>query len=323
MAFLTRQLGREGPQVAALGFGAMGLGAFYGSVLPDEERLKVLDRAHELGATHWDTAELYGDSESIIGKWFKRTGKRNEIFLATKFGAFLDGKGGISASNKPDYIRSAVNNSLERLQTDYIDLYYCHNFTGEIPIEEVTSILAEFVKAGKVRHIGFSEVSSENLRRAAKIHPVAAHQVEYSPWTTYIEEPKGDILSTNRELGIATIAYSPLGRGIMTGQYKSRADFEKDDWRLSNPRFSEENFGKNLVLVAKIEEIAKAKGVTPGQLTLAWLLKQGSDIIPIPGTKNIKYLEQNMGSLGVELTKEEEKDIRALVEAADVAGTRY
>lgn len=184
-------------------------------------------------------------------------------------------------------------------------------------------LMRRICRSGKVRYLGFSEASAADLRRASKIHPIAAHQVEYSPWTLFIEPPHSDVLRTCRELGIATVAYSPLGRGMMTGQYKSRNDFDKDDWRMGNPRFSEENFAKNLDLVEKIEAMAKAKGVTPGQLTLAWLMKQGQDIIPIPGTKKIKYLEQNIGALNVELTDAEDKEIRKTVEAADVAGDRY
>ncbi|CAF9923888.1 MAG: hypothetical protein GOMPHAMPRED_003477 [Gomphillus americanus] len=319
----TRQLGKNGPQVVALGFGAMGLSAFYGSVESDEERFKVLDRAYEIGATNWDSSDIYGDNEDLIGKWFQRTGKRKEIFLATKFAIALGKDGSHSVRNDSEYIRQAVEKSLRRLQTDYIDLYYCHRLDGKTPVEDIVTTMAELVKEGKIRHIGLSEASASSLRRANAIHQIAAHQIEYSPWTLEIESPSTEVLKVQRELGIATIAYSPLGRGFLTGAYKSRADFEEGDFRLHNPRFSEENFPKNLELVDKIQEIAKKKGATSGQLTLAWLLRQGQDIVPIPGTKKIKYLEENMGALKVEVTDEENKAIRKAIEAVNIVGDRY
>ncbi|KAK3172839.1 hypothetical protein OEA41_006164 [Lepraria neglecta] len=225
--------------------------------------------------------------------------------------------------NDPEYIRAAIDISLKRLQTDRVDLWYCHRLDGKVPVETVVSTMAESVKAGKVKYLGLSECSSESLRRACKVHPISTVQIEYSPFTMDIEDPKIALLKTCRELGVATVAYSPLGRGLLTGQYKSSADFEEGDWRRTAPRFSAENFPKNLQLVDKLGEIAKVKGCTTGQLTLAWLMNQGDDIIPIPGTKKIKYLEENMGALNVKLTEKEDREIRKSVEAAEVHGDRY
>jgi len=322
MSLPTRQLGKNGPQVTALGFGAMGLSAFYGTVESDEERFKVLDRAYELGEVFWDSSDIYADNEDLIGKWFKRTGKRSEIFLATKFAIHMK-DGQMETNNSPEYIREAVEKSLKRLQTDYIDLYYCHRLDGKTPIEDVVSTMAELVKEGKIRNIGLSEASASSLRRANKVHQIAAHQIEYSPWTMDIESADTEVLKTTRELGITTVAYSPLGRGFLTGAYRSPKDFEEGDFRKHNPRFSEENFPKNLELVDKISAIAKKKGVTNGQLTLAWLLKQGEDVIPIPGTKKVKYLEENVGALKVDVTDQDDKEIREAIKAAEISGDRY
>ncbi|MCJ1355624.1 MAG: hypothetical protein MMC33_005616 [Icmadophila ericetorum] len=300
----TRQLGKDGPQ-------------------PDEDRFAVLDKAYELGLTNWDSADVYMDNEDLIGKWFKRTGKRDEIFIATKFALSVGPDGSRGVSNDPEYIKEACNKSLKRLGIDTIDLYYCHRLSGEVPVEKVVGAMAELVKEGKVRYIGLSEASAESLHRACKVHHIAANQTEYSPFTTDIEDPQIDVLKTCRELGIALVAYSPLGRGFITGQYKSPDDFEEGDFRKFSPRFSAENFPKNLKLVDEIKQIADKKGCTPGQLTLAWLMAQGEDIIPIPGTKKIKYLEENFGALKVKLTEEEIKDIRTAVENAEVHGSRY
>ncbi|MCJ1448259.1 MAG: hypothetical protein MMC23_008774 [Stictis urceolatum] len=320
----TRHLGTDGPQVTALGFGLMGLSAFYGSTESDEDRFKVLDRAYELGALNWDSADIYGDNEDFIGKWFKKNpDKRSDIFLATKFANQRNPDGTRSVRNEPEYIREACEKSLKRLGIDTIDLYYCHRFSGKVPVEDVIETMAELKKQGKIRHLGVSEVSSETLRRAHAIHPISAVQIEYSPWALDIETPDIDLLKTCRELGVAVIAYSPLGRGFLTGQYRSRDDFEPNDFRLGAPRFSEENFPKNLALVDKIKAIADKKGVTPGQLTLAWLMRQGEDVIPIPGTKKIKYLEENMGALKVELSDKEDGEIRKTVEEAEITGGRY
>jgi len=319
----TRQLGRNGPQVTALGFGTMGLSVYYGKPSPDEERLEVLDRAFELGLVNWDSADAYGDNELLIGNWFKRSGKRDEIFLATKFANVWLPDGSRTIKNDPEYVREACEKSLKRLGIEAIDLYYCHRFSGKVPVEDIVGAMAELVKEGKVRYIGLSECSAETLRRAQKVHPIAAVQIEYSPFSMDIEDPKIALLKTCRELGVAVVAYSPLGRGFLTGQYKSPEDFEEGDIRRHLPRFSPENFPKNLKLVDKIAELADKKGCTAGQLTLAWLMAQGDDIIPIPGTKKIKYLEENRGALEVKLTEEENLTIRKAIEGTEVGGERY
>ncbi|KAI9642700.1 hypothetical protein NHQ30_008431 [Ciborinia camelliae] len=317
----TRKLGKYGPDVIAQGFGTMGLSAFYGSTESDEARFKVLDRAYELGQTNWDTADIYADSEDLLGKWFKRTGKRDEIFLATKFANQMLKDGSHSVDSSPEYVKVACAKSLHRLGIQTIDLYYCHRVDGKTPIEKTVEAMAELKRDGKIRYLGLSEVSARTIRRAEKVHHIDAVQLEYSPFALDIEQ--NDVLKTCRELGIAVIAYSPLGRGFLTGQYKSRADFEPSDFRLYAPRFSEENFPKNLVLVNQLAEIAARKGVTPGQLTLAWLAAQGNEVISIPGTKKIKYLEENLGALRVQLSKEEEREIRTAIEKVEVGGARY
>lgn len=319
----TRPLGKNGPEIPALGLGLMGLSSFYGVPPSDEERFKLLDRAYELGCTHWDSARLYGDSEELLGKWFQRTGKRKEIFLATKFGNHVTPDGGREVRNEPDYIRKSVAESLRLLQTDYIDLLYCHRFSGKTPVEEIVATMKEFVDSGKVKYLGLSECGVDTLRRASKIHPIHAYQIEYSPFSMDIEKPEFGLLETCRELGIATIAYSPLGRGMLTGQYKSIDDFDENDFRRLVPRFSKENFPKNLQLVEALQSMAEKKNCTSGQLTLAWMMNQGLDIFPIPGTKKIKYLEENLGAYNVSLTPEEDKKIREAIENTEVHGTRY
>jgi len=318
----TRPLGKNGPQVTALGFGAMGLSAFYGKPESDEERLKLLDKAYDLGEHFWDSADVYMDSEDLIGKWFKRTGKRDDIFLATKF-ALITKDGQRSVRNDPEYVHEACEKSLKRLGIPTIDLYYCHRLDGTTPVEKTVEAMAQLKKEGKIKYLGLSEVSSNSLRRAHKIHPISAVQIEYSPYATDIESPDIELLKTCRELGVATVAYSPLGRGMLTGAYKSPADFEEGDFRRFAPRFSEENFPKNLKLADEIGALAKRKGCTAGQLTLAWLMAQGEDIIPIPGTKKIEYLEENLGALEVRLTEAEIREVRKAVEGAEVHGGRY
>lgn len=318
----TRQLGKGGPQVTALGFGAMGLSAFYGKPESDEERFKILDRAYEMGERFWDSADIYQDSEDLIGKWFKRTGKRDDIFLVTKF-ALVSKDGARTVRSDPEYVKEACEKSLKRLGIPTIDLYYCHRLDGKTPVEKTVEAMAQLKKEGKIKYLGLSEVSSASLRRAHAVHPISAVQIEYSPFTTDIESPDVALLKTCRELGVATVAYSPLGRGMLTGAYKSPADFEEGDFRSFSPRFSEENFPKNLKLVEEIKGVAKKKGCTPGQLTLAWLLAQGDDVIPIPGTKKIKYLEENLGALDIKLTSSENAEIRKAVENAEVHGQRY
>ncbi|TGO67262.1 hypothetical protein BOTNAR_0045g00060 [Botryotinia narcissicola] len=227
----TRALGRNGPQIPALGLGLMGLSTFYGKPGSDEERFEFLDRAYELGCTHWDSAQMYGDNEVLLGKWFTRTGKRSEIFLTTKFGNHVTPEGGREIRNDAEYIRQSVAESFEKLQTDYIDLLYCHRFTGTIPVETIVTVMKEFVDAGKVKYLGLSECGVDTLERAVKIHPIHAYQIEYSPFSMDVEKPEVGLLDCCKRLGIALVAYSPLGRGILTGQYRSVDDFDKDDFR--------------------------------------------------------------------------------------------
>ncbi|USP76767.1 uncharacterized protein yc1106_04041 [Curvularia clavata] len=321
MSIPTAPLGRNGPQVNRLGFGLMGLSAFYGPTKPDAERLALLDHAYELGERFWDSADIYGDNEDLIGKWFQANpSKRGDIFLATKFAANAQG-GPINSS--PEYVKEAIEKSLKRLGVPYIDLYYCHRVDQKTPIELTVQAMADLVNLGKVKYLGLSEISSDTLRRAHKVHPISAVQVEYSPFALEIESEQIDLLKTCRELGVAVVAYSPLNRGMLTGALKGPEDFPEGDFRSFAPRFSKENFPKNLKLVDRIKEIAKAKGVTPSQLTLAWLMAQGEDIFPIPGTTKPERLEENIGSVKVQLTKEEEQAIRKACEEAEVSGGRY
>ncbi|KAL7948628.1 Aldo/keto reductase [Trichoderma barbatum] len=319
----TKTLGRNGPLVSTLGFGAMGLSSMYGFGGSDEDQFKLLDRAHELGNTFWDTADVYGDNEELLGKWFKHSGKRDDIFLATKCGGVFDSSGNSSIRSDPEYVRQACDKSLQLLGVSHIDLFYLHRLDKETPVELTIRALTELKDQRKIRHLGLCEVSAATLRRAHAVHPITAIQVEYSPFSVDIQKPQIDILDTARELGIAVVAYSPLGRGMLTGQIKSPDDFDADDFRKSLPRFSRENFPKNLALVEKIGTIAASKGVTPGQLTLAWLLAQGADIFPIPGTKKIKYLEENLGAVNVVLSKDEEAEIRKAIYETEVIGGRY
>ncbi|KAF7864496.1 hypothetical protein EAF04_006629 [Stromatinia cepivora] len=326
----TRALGRNGPQIPALGLGLMGLSTFYGKPGSDEERFEFLDRAYELGCTHWDSAQMYGDNEVLLGKWFTRTGKRSEMaayccldFPDYQFGNHVTPEGGREIRNDAEYIRQSVAESFEKLQTDYIDLLYCHRFTGTIPVETIVTVMKEFVDAGKVRYLGLSECGVDTLERAVKIHPIHAYQIEYSPFSMDVEKPEVGLLDCCKRLGIALVAYSPLGRGILTGQYRSVDDFDKDDFRRTIPRFAtQENFDKNLKLVDTITAIGKTKNASPGQVTLAWMIKQDPLIFPIPGTKKIKYLEENIGALYIDLTDEEDKQIRHAIESAEVVGTR-
>lgn len=289
----------------------------------DEERFAVLDRAWELGCTFWDSSDMYGDSEVLIGKWFKlHPERRGDVFLATKF-AIKMSPDGIGMDSSPEYCRQACERSLQKLGIDCIDLYYIHRLDEKTPIEKTIQEMVKLKSEGKIKHFGISECSSSSLRRAHAVHPISAVQVEYNPWDLAIENDEGtNLLATCRELGVATVAYSPLGRGILTGQVRSKEDFPPDDFRRVLERYNEENFPKNLEIVDKLAEIAKAKHATPGQLALAWLLKQGDDIIPIPGTKRIKYLEENIGAVRVQITDDEEKEIRRKVDEAGVRGAR-
>ncbi|KXS15682.1 Aldo/keto reductase [Gonapodya prolifera JEL478] len=321
----TRKLGKNGPEVTAIGLGLMGLSAFYGPIKSDEERLKFLDAAYEAGETNWDSADMYGDSEDLVGKWFTRNPeKRSKIFLATKFANTTDANGARVVNSTPEYCRQACEKSLKRLGVSYIDLYYVHRVDKKTPIEKTMEALVGLQKEGKIKYIGLSEISADTLRRANKIAHVDAIQVEYSPFALEIETPQVDLFRVAKELGTAIVAYSPLGRGILSGALKSPDDFAEGDFRKYMPRFSPENFPKNLVSVNVIAAIAKRKGCTVGQVTLAWLVRQDPSVIPIPGTTKVERLLENLGALAVNLTDEEDKEIRATAEAAEaVHGGRY
>lgn len=319
MSLPTRKIGTT--DVSAIGYGAMGISTAYGKPLSDDVRLEILDAAYESGCTNWDTADVYADSEDIIGKWLKRTGKRDEIFLATKFGfVFKDGR---TIDGRPEHVAKAAETSLARLGVDYIDLFYLHRPDQETPIEITIGAMAELVKAGKVRYLGISECSEETLRRAHAVHPISALQVEYSPFCLDIEDPKIGLMKAARELGITVVAYSPLGRGLLTGKYKSPDDFDEDDFRRTIPRLSKENFPNILKISDGLKEIGDRHGATSGQVALAWLLAQGN-VIPIPGTTKVKYLKENLGALNVKLTPEEIEEVRKISAKADATqGDRY
>lgn len=335
------------------GFGLMGLSIFYGTKQPDEDRLNFLDHVYGSGETFWDSSDVYGDSEDLLGKyisppllnhryrriigspvancillcrWFAKTGHRKDIFLATKFANIRNPDGSSSVNNDPAYIRQACDKSRQRLGLragDPIDLYYCHRIDKNQPIEVTVATMAELKKEGKITYLGLSECSAMTLRRACKVHHISAVQVEYSPFSMDIEDKTVGLLETCRELGVAVVAYSPLSRGFLTGTIKSWDDMEEGDRRRVMPRFSKENFPNNLKLVDTLQNLAAKKSITSGQLTLAWLLRQGHDIIPIPGTSKYKNFDENMASLKVELTDEEDKEIRAAVEKAEITGDRY
>ncbi|KAL6852180.1 NADP-dependent oxidoreductase domain-containing protein [Trichoderma novae-zelandiae] len=328
-ATLTRKLGKNGPEIPPVGFGHMGLGIdCYGATGDDEQRLAVLDHAWQIGCTHWDTSDAYGDSEDLIGKWLAlHPERRADIFLATKFGISAevqpDGsfKGGVNST--PEYARAACEKSLKRLGVDCIDLYYAHRVDTKTPIEKTVQAMVELKSEGKIKYLGFSEISGDSLRRAHAVHPISAVQVEYHPWAREIEGPKSKhLLKACRELGVATVAYSPLGRGILTGQYTSPSDLAAADYRNHISGFKGDNLKRNLRLVDKFKEVAQKKGCSLSQLALAWLLAQGDDIFPIPGTKKIKYLDDNFGAQNVSLTAEEAGEIRKLVDELGVAGER-
>jgi len=317
----TKKLGSQGLTASAIGLGCMGMSDFYGT-RNDDESLKTLQHAIDIGVTFWDTADMYGPftNEELVGKALK--GNRNKITLASKFGIVRDPANpqlrGFNGS--PAYAKASCEGSLKRLQTDVIDLYYLHRVDPSTPIEETAGAMAALVKEGKIKAIGFSEISSATLRRAHAVHPVTAVQSEYSLWT---RDPEDDILLTCAELGIAFVAYSPLGRGFLTGQIKKESDFDANDYRRISPRFQGANFQKNLDLVTTLEKLAEQKGCTASQLALAWVMAQGDHIFPIPGTKRIQYLDENAGAMNVSFTKKELEAIDAIFPKNAAAGLRY
>ena len=317
----SRNLGSEGLVVSELGLGCMGMSEFYGTG-DEDESIATIHRAIELGITFLDTADMYGPftNEKLVGKAIE--GRRDEVVLATKFGNVRGEDGSFhGVSGKPDYVSEACDASLSRLGVDHIDLYYQHRVDPETPIEETVGAMKELVEAGKVRYLGLSEAGLQTIRKAHAVHPISALQSEYSLFTRDVED---EILPTVRELGIGFVPYSPLGRGFLTGRWRSIEDMPEDDTRSARfPRFAEENFKKNLELADRVREVADGKGITPGQLALAWLLAQGDDIVPIPGTKRRKYIEDNAGAADVTLTEEDLTRIEEAMPRGSAAGERY
>jgi aryl-alcohol dehydrogenase-like predicted oxidoreductase len=321
-SMIERALGADGLKVSAIGLGCMGMSEFYDPKLMDDaESIKVIHRYFDAGGNFLDTADMYGSgrNETLVGRAI--AGRRDQVVLATKF-ANVRGPNGefLGVRGDAQYVKDCCDQSLKRLGVDVIDLYYQHRVDPKTPIEETVGAMAELVKAGKVRYLGLSEAAPATIRRAAKVHKIAALQTEYSLWT---RETEAEILPTVRELGIGFVAYSPLGRGFLTGAFKTIDDLAPDDFRRHSPRFQGENFAKNLDLVTKIQELAAAKGCTPSQLALAWVLAQGPDIVPIPGTKRAKYLDENLGALTVQLTPGELAQIDAILPVGISSGDRY
>lgn len=315
-----RSIGRSGLHASALGLGCMGMSEFYGET-DDSESLKTLEHAFARGVTLFDTADAYGfgHNEELLGRFIR--GKRDQLVIATKFG--LVRKPGAyerRVDNSPAYIRSACEASLKRLKVEAIDLYYIHRLNLETPLEDSIGALAQLVQAGKLRAIGLSEVSPETLRKAARLHPIAAVQSEYSLWT---RDPEAGVLAACREVGATFFAYSPLGRGFLTGTLTRPEELDAKDFRRFNPRFADDNLAKNLLLADQVKQLAAHKGCTPAQLALAWLLAQGDDVIPIPGTRRIKYLDDNLGALGVSLSQDELQQIDRALPPGAAAGERY
>ena len=319
-AIPRRQLGAQGLQVCAIGLGCMGMSDFYGPA-DDQVSLKVLNRAIDIGVNFLDTADMYGmgSNERLLAQVLKT--RRSEVVLATKFGHVRGPDGAVlRIDGSPEYVKSACEASLQRLGVDHIDLYYQHRVDRKVPIEETVGAMAELVKAGKVRHLGLSEASASTVRRAAKVHPIAALQSEYSLWSRDVEQ---EVLPVCEELGIGLVAYSPLGRGFLTGDIRSVNELDPGDYRRQNPRFQADNLPANLALVEALKEIAKARGCTAAQLALAWLLHRSPHVVPIPGTRSIARLEENAAAAAIALTAVEERKIADVLSERTVAGTRY
>ncbi len=321
MALTTRTLGGE-LEVACIGLGCMGMSAFYGG-REEAESIATLQLAIERGVTLIDTADMYGNgaNEELVGRVLRDSGARERLTLATKFGNTWDASGNRGPINgRPEYVKQAAEASLKRLGLDRIDLYYQHRVDPNVPIEDTVGAMAALVDEGKVRFLGLSEAGPATLRRAAKVHPIAALQTEYSLWS---REPEGGLLDACRELGIGFVPYSPLGRGFLTGEISSMDDLDPDDWRRQNPRFQGDNFGRNIDLVGEVKRLAAVKGCTSAQFALAWVLAQGDDIVPIPGTKRRKYLDDNLGAAEIRLTADELVEIDRILPANAFAGARY
>lgn len=316
----TRNLGSKGPEVSAIGLGCMGMSDFYGAA-EDARSVEVIHRALDLGINFFDTADMYGvgRNEELVGRALRD--RRDRAVLATKFGNVRGDDGAfLGVNGKPEYVKRACEASLQRLGVDVIDLYYQHRVDPQTPIEDTVGAMAELVREGKVRHLGLSEAAPDTIRRAHAVHPIAALQTEYSLWS---RDPEDELLALCAELGITFVAYSPLGRGFLTGAIRSEEDLAPDDWRRTNPRFQGENFQKNLELVTAVQEMAREKGCMPAQLALAWLLAQDDRVVPIPGTRRIERLEENVAAVELELTHDDVDRLEAIAPIGVAAGTRY